>query len=745
MQGHDSEIRSWQPLTAVVSEGFIREIPADIPGGGTEEVTTLRTILGKALPYVLASVFLLPVAPAALASGKADSLMIQTRYRVESPAGGGQLVVKEAPVEWNPRETAIIVVDMWDNHHCKAAARRVAELAPAMNEVLKAARAKGILIVHSPADCMDFYKDAAQRKRAESAPAVQPPSPITLRRRDPRIEPAYPDELTRDGEFEGNGACSGCEPRCPLRERNWTRQIAAIEISEPDVISDVGQEVYNLFRQRGIRHVIVMGVHTNICVLHRPTGIRNLRFLGFDIVLCRDLTDSFYEPKTPADNHFRGNALIIEHIEKYLCPTINSTALTGKPPFRFAGDAAAEASLERTPTPKPFTSLDEAAQWLHAKASSLIRASRTPMPNGVSAFPPQAGAGYEAFWLRDYAYQLEGCIEAFSDKELRQSCQVFVKALRADGAGVDCVKFDGTPIYMPGYGSMGANPVADGSQFTVEVAWYTYQKTKDDQLLKEVLDKLVETMDAAPRNPATGLIHIKAEGWDRCPYGFTDSIRKQGDELFCSLLYVQACRQLADLMEAGNRPEDAKKWRSEAEKLLPVIRKTFWDGKTGLFLATTGLCNQPDIWGSAFAVYLDVASAQQAKTIAAYFKDHYGQIVQKGQIRHLPGGLFWQAGCDPNTYQNGGFWATPTGWFVYTLDLVDPKLADQTVIDLVNDFRERGVSEWVLGDHLAVMNYLAIATMPLAGVRRMMDRRGKSLVFKEIVEELPGGLRTVPK
>ena len=67
------------------------------------------------------------------------------------------------------------------------------------------------------------------------------------------------------------------------------------------------------------------------------------------------------------------------------------------------------------------------------------------------------------------------------------------------------------------------------------------------------------------------------------------------------------------------------------------------------------------------------------------------------------------------------------------------------MIDLVNDFRERGVSEWVLGDHLAVMNYLASATMPLAGVRRMMDRRGKSLVFKEIVEELPGGLRTMPK
>ena len=45
------------------------------------------------------------------------------------------------------------------------------------------------------------------------------------------------------------------------------------------------------------------------------------------------------------------------------------------------------------------------------------------MPNGVAAFPPQASVGYEAFWLRDYAYQVEGCIEAFSDKELRESAQ----------------------------------------------------------------------------------------------------------------------------------------------------------------------------------------------------------------------------------------------------------------------------------------------------------------------------------
>jgi hypothetical protein len=372
---------------------------------------------------------------------------------------------------------------------------------------------------------------------------------------------------------------------------------------------------------------------------------------------------------------------------------------------------------------EPAPSLDEAVTWLQTETKKMIRESRREMPNGIAAFPPQAGSGYEAFWLRDYAYMLEGCPEAFSRKELTDACRVFLEALRADGAGVDCVKFTGEPIYMPGYGSLGAHPVADGSQFTVAVVWHTFQATHDRELLGQTLDQLLKTMAAVPRNPVTGLVHIKPEGWDRCPYGFTDTVRKQGDELFCSLLFIQACRQLADLLTAANRPEEAARWRGEAERLIPTIRETFWDEKIGLFRAATIRCKEPDIWGSAFAVYLDVATPDQVQTVARYFKDHYGEIVQCGQIRHLPGGVYWEEACPRNNYQNGGYWATATGWFVYTLDLVDPQLADRTVVELVLDFQKRGVTEWVLDSQTAVKNYVASASMPLAGIRKMQERR----------------------
>lgn len=374
----------------------------------------------------------------------------------------------------------------------------------------------------------------------------------------------------------------------------------------------------------------------------------------------------------------------------------------------------------------PATTLSEAVTWLKQEAHRIIRASKREMADGTAAFPPQVGIHYEAFWLRDYEYTLEGSVDAYSDKELTDACRLFVRSMDANGAGVDCVKFDGTPIYMPGYGTMGKNPVADGSQFTVGVAWHTYQKTKDDTLLKEILDALVKTMNAVPRNPETKLVHIQpGDPQERCPYGFADTIGKEGDVLFCSLLYVQACRQLADLLDAAERTDEAAQWREETVKVTESINKVFWDKGIGLYRAATMTCREPDIWGSAFAVFLGVADADQSQTIAQYFKEHYDEIVQHGQIRHLPGGMYWEKGRARDEYQNGAYWATPTGWFVYTLDLVDPALADQTVIDMVNHFQKYGACEWINGERRQLPHYLASAALSLDGIRAMLARREK--------------------
>ena len=80
--------------------------------------------------------------------------------------------------------------------------------------------------------------------------------------------------------------------------------------------------------QLGIKNLIIMGVHTNMCVLGRSFGIRQMTKWGIRCVLVRDLTDAMYNPKrAPYVSHKRGTELVVEYIEKYWCPSILSNDL----------------------------------------------------------------------------------------------------------------------------------------------------------------------------------------------------------------------------------------------------------------------------------------------------------------------------------------------------------------------------------------------------------------------------------
>lgn len=120
----------------------------------------------------------------------------------------------------------------------------------------------------------------------------------------------------------------GCDTGDDKPYEAWTRQHPAIEISEYDGITDSGREVYNLFHALGIKNMIIMGVHTNMCVLGRSFGIRQMTRWGILCVLVRDLTDTMYNPKMPPYvSHDEGTELVIQHIEKYWCPSILSSEL----------------------------------------------------------------------------------------------------------------------------------------------------------------------------------------------------------------------------------------------------------------------------------------------------------------------------------------------------------------------------------------------------------------------------------
>ena len=187
-------------------------------------------------------------------------------------------------------------------------------------------RARAVLIVHGPSDTMKYYEGTPQRKLAQDAPMVKTQTAIRWN----HVDPAYEAPLPID---DSDGGCDD-DPPC-ANYRAWKREHPAVTVAPQDAVSDSGQEIYNLFRQRGITNVIYCGVHTNMCVLGRSFGIRQMRKLGMNTLLVRDLTDTMYNHRmAPFVPHDRGTELMIQHVEKYWCPTILSSEFLGdaRPP-----------------------------------------------------------------------------------------------------------------------------------------------------------------------------------------------------------------------------------------------------------------------------------------------------------------------------------------------------------------------------------------------------------------------------
>jgi len=285
----------------------------------------------------------------------AADLMLVTQRRVELKPGSGEFAAVKKPESWSAKQSAIIVCDMWDLHHCLNAVRRVEEMAPRMNDLLERARAQGVFIIHAPSSCMKPYEGHPARERAKSAPKVAnlPADIGTWCKSIPAEELGrYPIDQSDGGEdddpvehakWADELKAKGVNPRAP-----WTRQYDVLKIRDEDAITDSGVETWNLLEQRGIKNVILVGVHVNMCVSGRPFGLRQLAKNGKNVVLMRDMTDSMYNPaRWPFVDHYKGTALYIEHVEKFISPTITSDQVLGGKPFVFKNDPAAKGTAAK--------------------------------------------------------------------------------------------------------------------------------------------------------------------------------------------------------------------------------------------------------------------------------------------------------------------------------------------------------------------------------------------------------------
>ncbi len=247
---------------------------------------------------------------------KSLNLHLQRQELRQDTQGRNYWATVVTPITWPAERTALLLCDLWDRHWSKGAMLREAAMLPRVNQVVAGLRERGALIIHAPSNTLAFYEGTPARQRALVTPPVEPPAPLA------HDDPPLPVDASDGGSDTNHG------DEVP-DSRVWTRQHPDIAIDqERDAISDDGRQVYSLLRERGIDHLLILGVHTNMCVLNRSFAIKQMVRWGVDVALVRDLTDTMYNPaKPPYVSHEEGTRLVIAYIEKFWCPTVLSEEL----------------------------------------------------------------------------------------------------------------------------------------------------------------------------------------------------------------------------------------------------------------------------------------------------------------------------------------------------------------------------------------------------------------------------------
>jgi len=330
---------------------------------------------------------------------------------------------------------------------------------------------------------------------------------------------------------------------------------------------------------------------------------------------------------------------------------------------------------------------------------------------------------YRAFWPRDFSMSVDAGF--ITPNELRNHLLLICQAQNgptelklAKGLHVppwaipDHINYDGRPTYYPGTyasgkdqgaGACGRVPPIDDHYEFVHIAHAYWKATGDVELFKRkvhgvsVFERLEKAFASPTTDPKTGLA-VTTEADRAVGFGFCDGETHTGKLLFASLLRYRAAGELAEMSRAVGKRDNASEYRKIQKLIRANIVPTFADQKViaGWLRASTEISRQPDVWGTLFALHLDILGRTDAtaarKTIADVVRR--GTITLEGGVRQVPTNMdfskttAWERSfCKLNTYQNGGYWHTATGWLIEALWKKDRKLALQVFGEMMAQLR----------------------------------------------------------
>ena len=376
----------------------------------------------------------------------------------------------------------------------------------------------------------------------------------------------------------------------------------------------------------------------------------------------------------------------------------------------------------------------EDLEFLRGMTRDVIEASRVkPGSNGGGSWPITNTCGfslitpgkdtYTAYWPRDFSMSADSGF--ITPQELRDHLLLTCKVQNgptelklANGLHVppwsipDHVNYDGRPTYYPGTYASGQDqgagicgrvpPIDDHYEF-VHIAYTCWQATGDVKTLKTevggltVFERLEKTFASPTTDPRTGLAET-TEADRAVGFGFCDAETHTGKLLFASLLRYRAAGELAKMARAVGHGSHAPDYRRIQKSIRANLVPTFAarEAVGGWLRASTELSGQSDVWGTLFALHLDVLGRGEAaaarKTVADAVRR--GTITFEGGVRQVPTDMdyskttSWERSVSAlNTYQNGAYWHTASGWLIQALWKEDRQLALQVFGQMLTHLR----------------------------------------------------------
>jgi hypothetical protein len=400
-----------------------------------------------------------------------------------------------------------------------------------------------------------------------------------------------------------------------------------------------------------------------------------------------------------------------------------------------------------------------------ADSAALAPGQRTGEWSNKTSFRmrvPGGNMGYPAFWVRDSVMMLGGDLIPMAEVEdwirliagtmLADPWQVRPGVVVPAYAVPDHINFDGRPTFYPGNYETGDKqggkpwgkypPLDDHFYFLIAVHQH-WKMTHGDSLFNSMVktsfgeiklsDLCEKAFRVAPSDPETGLVISGAiETENAKDWGFCDGVYKNGKLLFPSVLKFIAAGGLAEMFQAIGRQEKSRGYREEARRIAAAIPATFLRCSSahpdeGWLHSATGVGNQPDVWGSAFAVWSGALDGPTADLVSRALVRAYREktAVREGCVRQilttdpLNAGGWENSVVSRGEYQNGGYWGTPAGWYITALARKDRTAAQDMARDYVgflrNHMRSDGMAEaweW-FGDRGKNSNPLYVATVAL--------------------------------